>query len=211
MALERRRTPETVLLMLWVAAAIYYGAKSLEPREDMDDLDLLPIPNMPSELPGVPNFRRVTDDLLRGGQPTATGFRALKAIGVKTIVNVRHYHSDRWMIEPIGGLDYERMSIKSWSLYGGHVMRFLEVVTDKSRTPVFLHCHDGVGRTGVLCAMYRIVVCGWSREEAIREMREAGPWEDRWFNKMLSRMEEMDPVQMRRALGLPEQIARRVP
>lgn len=201
--MERRRTPELVLTMLWVAAAIYFGAKSLEPREDMDDLDLMPIPAATSELPGVPNFMRVTDDLLRGGQPNATGFRALKAIGVKTVVNLRHYHSDRWMLENIG-LDYERIAIKSWSLYSGHVMRFLEIVTDKSRTPVFVHCHDGVGRTGVLCAMYRMVVCGWNRDDAIAEMRGAGYWEERWFDKMLRRMDEMDIGQMRRDLGLPE-------
>ncbi len=203
MELERRRTPELVLAMLWVAAAIYFGAKSLEPREDMDDLDAQPIPVAASELPGVPGFLRVSGDLLRGAQPSAVGFRALKAIGVKTIVNLRHYHSDRWMLDTIG-LDYEHIDIKSWSLYGGHVLRFLEIVTDKKRTPVFIHCNDGVGRTGVLCAMYRMVVCGWTRADALAEMRAAGQWEERWLDKMVSRMEEMDPVQLRRDLGLPE-------
>ncbi|HUT35072.1 MAG TPA: protein-tyrosine phosphatase family protein [Planctomycetota bacterium] len=201
--MKRKRTPEAVLTMLWVAAAIYFGAKSLEPRDEDEDLDLLPIPNIPSELPGVPNFFRVSEDLLRGAQPSATGFRALKAVGVKTILNLRHYHSDRWMLDKIA-LDYEHVDIKSWSIYGGHVLRFLEIATDKSRTPVFIHCHDGIGRTGALCAMYRIVVQGWSRDDAIREMREAGPWEEKWFNKVVGRLDDMDVDQMRRALGLPK-------
>ncbi len=201
--MERRRTPELVLSMLWVAAAIYFGAKSMEPHEDMEDLDLRPIPATVSELRGVPGFMRVSDDLLRGGQPSGVGFRALKAIGVKTVVNLRHYHSDRWMLEPIG-LDYEHIDIKSWSLYGGHILRFLEVATDKNRTPVFVHCSDGVGRTGVLCAMYRMVVCGWKRDDAIAEMREAGEWEERWFDRMVNRMDEINVVQMRKDLDLPK-------
>lgn len=203
MEMERRRIPEAVLLMLWVAAAIYFGARSLEPRDDDEDLDLLPIPTNASDLPGVPNFQRVSDTLLRGAQPSLLGFRALKSIGVKTVVNLRHYHSDRYILERVG-LAYEHIDIKSYGIYGGHVLQFLELVTDKSRTPIFVHCNDGVARTGVLCAMYRQIVCGWSKEDAIREMREAGPWEERWFDRVMKRMDDMDVEQMRKDLALPK-------
>ncbi|MBM4036151.1 MAG: hypothetical protein FJ291_30830 [Planctomycetes bacterium] len=198
--MERSRVPETILIILWIAAAIYFGAKSLEPR-DADDLDILPIPDIPSEVPGVPNFRRVSHDLLRGAQPSLVGFQALKSIGVKTIVNLRHYHSDRHMTERTG-LDYEHVDIKSWGIYGGHVLRFLEIVADKKRTPVFIHCHDGVGRTGALCAMYRILLCGWTKERALEEMRSIGPWDERAYDRVLARLEAMNVEQMRKDLGL---------
>ena len=200
--MQRRRTPEAILLMLWAAGLIYFGSKSLEPGRDEDDLDLLPIPTTPSEVQGVPNFRRVSEDLLRGGQPSLAGFRALKALGVKTVVNLRHYHSDRHMTER-AGLDYEHVDIKSWSIYSGQVLRFLEIVTDKRRTPVFIHCHDGIGRTGVLCAMYRMAVGGWSQDDAITEMKQAGDWEEESLKKALKRMAGMDPEQMRKDLRLP--------
>ena len=198
--MERRREPVVALLMLWVAAAIYFGAMSLAPREGSDDLDALPVPVKPGGPDGVPNFQRVADDLYRGGQPSLAGFRYLKSLGVKTIINLRHTSSDRYMLEKVPGLAYEHIDIKSWNLYEGHVRAFLELATDRRRTPVFVHCHDGIGRTGVLCAMYRIVVCGWSSDDAVREMRDFGPWDARAFNKMLARMEAMDVEGMRKSL-----------
>ena len=197
--MERRRTPEAVLTLLWVAAAIYFGAKSLEPEEEVD-LDSLPIPTNISDVQGVPNLLRVSEDLLRGAQPNLVGFRALKALGIKTDLNLRHYHSDRYMIDRVG-LDYEHIDIKSWSLHGGDVARFLEIVTDKTKTPVFVHCHDGIGRTGVFCAMYRMVVQGWTKEAALKEMVEFGPWDEKGLRKMLGRIDEMDIALLKRRFG----------
>jgi protein tyrosine/serine phosphatase len=199
---ERRRIPESILLIFWIAAGIYFGAKSLEPKGE-DDLDVLPIPDLPSEVPGVPNFRRVSEDLLRGAQPSIVGFRALRALGVKTVVNLRHYHSGRRWAEETG-LDYEHVDIKSWGIYGGHVLRFLETVADKNRTPVFVYCHDGVGRTGALCAMYRILLCGWSKERALEEMRSVGPWDERAYDRVTARLETMDVERLRKDLSLAQ-------
>jgi len=198
--MERRRTPEAVLTLLWVAAAIYFGAKSLEPDEEVD-LDSLPIPTSISDVQGVPNLLRVSEHLLRGAQPNLVGFRALKALGVKTDLNLRHYHSDRYMIDRVG-LDYEHIDVKSWSLHAGEVVRFLEIVTDdRTKTPVFIHCHDGIGRTGVFCAMYRIVVQGWTKEAALKEMIEFGTWDEKGLRKMLERIDGMDIDLMKRRFG----------
>ena len=38
---------------------------------------------------GVSNFHKVNDNLYRGGQPTAEGFKALAHLGIKTIVDLR--------------------------------------------------------------------------------------------------------------------------
>src|SRR5579862_4206835 len=49
-------------------------------------------------LPGVPgldNFARVHPGLYRGGQPTEEGFQQLKAMGVKTVIDFRSYHSTK--------------------------------------------------------------------------------------------------------------------
>ena len=50
------------------------------------------------------------------------------------------------------------------------VVRFLRIVTDRSLTPVFVHCQHWADRTGTMCAIYRIAVQSWSRENAIEEM-----------------------------------------
>ncbi len=209
--MERRRIPTVALGMLWVAALIYFGPMLLEPNEDTEAETELPLG--PGDPEGLPNFRRVTANLYRGAQPTTAGFRYLKRIGVRTVVNLRHYHSDRYMLEKVGGLAYEPINIKAWSVYIGHPARFLRIATDQRYTPVFVHCNDGIGRTGVLCAMYRIIVCGWSKEEALREFNEiaqADPNKDhpmrmKIMQKLLERLDDLDAEAVRRQAGLAEQ------
>ena len=51
---------------------------------------------------------------------------------------------------------------------------FLDVVTTAARRPVYVHCGTGSDRTGVLFALYRMEVDGWSRERAADEMEARG-------------------------------------
>jgi len=39
---------------------------------------------------------------------------------------------------------------------------------------VLVHCLHGADRTGTMCAVYRMVVEGWSKEDAIKELTEGG-------------------------------------
>jgi protein tyrosine phosphatase (PTP) superfamily phosphohydrolase (DUF442 family) len=125
------------------------------------------------DLAGVANLHKVSDDLYRGAQPSAEGMRELKELGIKTIINLRLSHSDR---DEIGdtGLDYEHIEMEPWDADDDEVVGFLKIVTDANRTPVFVHCRRGADRTGMMCAVYRIVVQGWSKDEAIEEMTEGG-------------------------------------
>lgn len=52
------------------------------------------------------------------------------------------------------------------------VIRFLKIVKNSKRTPVLVHCQHGSDRTGTMCAIYRIVFQGWSKEKAIQEMTQ---------------------------------------
>src|SRR5258706_7019113 len=45
--------------------------------------------------PGLANFHQVTTNLYRGAQPTAKGAAQLKAMGIKTVINLRAFHSDK--------------------------------------------------------------------------------------------------------------------
>jgi protein tyrosine/serine phosphatase len=101
-------------------------------------------------------------------------------MGIKTIVNLRAFHSDK---DEIGDTDlsYEHIRMKAWRPKEEEIIRFLKIVTDKNRTPVFIHCLHGSDRTGTMCAIYRIVVCGWTKKEAIKEMKK----EQFGFHKIL--------------------------
>jgi protein tyrosine phosphatase (PTP) superfamily phosphohydrolase (DUF442 family) len=125
------------------------------------------------ELQGVPNLHRVSADLYRSAQPSAQGMANLKSMGIRTIVNLRSFHSDR---DEIGetALGQERLPMQTWHINRKKAVRFLQLVTDPHRTPVLVHCQHGADRTGIMCALYRVAVQGWTREEAIREMTDGG-------------------------------------
>jgi hypothetical protein len=52
--------------------------------------------------------------------------------------------------------------------------RFLALMDDPSTYPVLLHCRAGLHRTGIMVAVYRMEYQGWTREQAIAEMKENG-------------------------------------
>ncbi|MGI6495111.1 MAG: fused DSP-PTPase phosphatase/NAD kinase-like protein [Kiritimatiellia bacterium] len=127
----------------------------------------------PVKMAGVPNLHQVNPSLYRSAQPSALGMKNLKANGIETIMNLRSFHSDR---DEIGstGLGYEHIYMKAWHPERKEAVRFLQIVTNEKRTPVLVHCQHGADRTGAMCALYRIAVQGWTKEEAIREMIDGG-------------------------------------
>jgi protein tyrosine phosphatase (PTP) superfamily phosphohydrolase (DUF442 family) len=132
----------------------------------------------PLSRPGLPNLFKVADGLYRGAQPEAQGFPELKKLGVKTIINLRSAHSDHGLIHESGLADdafvYEDIPMQAWHPEQEDVVRFLRIVSDPSRGPIFVHCQHGADRTGLMMAIYRMAVQGWSRQDAIREMRDGG-------------------------------------
>jgi protein tyrosine/serine phosphatase len=127
----------------------------------------------PIQMEGVPNLHKVSDTLYRSAQPSAEGMKNLKAMGIETIVNLRSFHSDR---DEIGDtvLGYEYIHMKAWHAEEEDAVKFLRIVTDRKRCPVLVHCQHGADRTGTMCALYRVAVQGWTKEEALKEMKEGG-------------------------------------
>ena len=106
------------------------------------------------------------------GQPNADGIAWLKSMGIKTVLNLRHYHGDseKQLVES-AGLRYERIALASSDMpRSEQVARFLEIVRDPSLRPLYVHCQHGVDRTGAMMAVYRMEEEGWSNPEAFAEM-----------------------------------------
>jgi len=165
-----------------------------------------PLWAVPVERTGLPNLHRVSDGLYRGAQPTAEGFRALKEMGVRTVVNLRSFHSDRDEVRD-AGLAYAHITMKAWHPEDKEVVRFLRIATDPARTPVFVHCQHGADRTGVMCAIYRVAVQGWPADEAVDEMSEGGFGHHRIWANLRRYVRELDLEQIKRRAGLAEQDA----
>ena len=155
---------------------------------------------VPITRPGLPNLHRVTENLYRGAQPTAEGMRELHAMGIRTVVNLRKLHSDE---DELGQtpLAHERIKVRTLKPNEGQVERFLRIVVDSAKTPVFVHCWHGADRTGAMCAAYRIVVQGWSKAAAIEEMRNGGFGFHEGFASMVYFVESLDVERLRGRLA----------
>ncbi|MHC4694858.1 MAG: fused DSP-PTPase phosphatase/NAD kinase-like protein [Planctomycetota bacterium] len=153
------------------------------------------------EVPGVENLHKVSDELYRGAQPTRKGMQQLKELGVKTIVNLRSFHSDR---DEIGdtGLSYEHIYMKTWHAEDEEVERFLKIVTDEKRTPAFVHCQRGADRTGTMCAIYRVAVQDWSKDEAIEEMTKGGFGFYSGWKNLINYIRELDIEEIKNRASL---------
>src|SRR5262245_26418809 len=75
------------------------------------------------DLPGLENFARVSEELYRGAQPTAEGMQELARLGIKTVVDLRSFHSDRDELRGTG-LRYAHIPCKAWHPEEEDVVRF---------------------------------------------------------------------------------------
>ena len=153
------------------------------------------------EVAGIINCYQVTTNLYRGAQPTAEGMKQLQKLGIRTVINLRAFHSDKDEVAGTG-LKSVRFETKAWHAEDEDVIGFLKAVTDTNHLPVFVHCQRGADRTGMMCAMYRIVVCGWSKPEAIDEMKNGGFDFNPAWHDLVSFVEKADVEKLKREAGI---------
>jgi protein tyrosine/serine phosphatase/arylsulfatase A-like enzyme len=123
---------------------------------------------------GIDHFARMDTDVYRGATPTLDGLRALARERVKTLVCLRTEVPYPKMAQELG-LRVEHLPLSPFKTPSREtILRFLEITTDPSAKPVFFHCLQGEDRTGVMAAVYRMQVQGWSEEMALAEMKEFG-------------------------------------
>lgn len=151
----------------------------------------------PVTSPALSNLHRVDKQLYRCAQPSKEGLRELERMGVRTVINLRDNHDD---VEEGGGtkLRLLRLEMTAWDMEDERVARVLALLREKEHGPFAIHCRHGSDRTGVVCAMYRMVEQGWSREDALREMREGGYGFHRVFVNLARYLQRVDIEKVRR-------------
>ena len=133
---------------------------------------------------GLERFRQVDDKLYRGAQPSAEGFKHLKAIGVSTVINLRMEEdaartNEQQIVEELG-MRYISLPVKDGNFFTrsriipDESIRKFFAALDAAEGPVFVHCRRGADRTGALVAFYRIVRNGWDNQRAYEEARMVG-------------------------------------
>ncbi|HBG27561.1 MAG: hypothetical protein A2Y10_15485 [Planctomycetes bacterium GWF2_41_51] len=155
----------------------------------------------PVKAKGIGNFYKVSDSLYRGKQPKAQGITELKEMGVKTIVNLRTEDTDK---ELFGNtqIGYEFIPMRAKNPKEADIINFLKIVTNKDKAPVFIHCMRGADRTGLMCAVYRIAVEGWEKEDAIVEMTKGGYRFSPLCYKLKDYIRNLDIDKIRKEVGI---------
>ncbi len=135
---------------------------------------------MPPVIVGAPiaNFRQADAWLYRGGQPDAEGMRYLNELGVRTIISFRWWKSaiiTEKLAAQAFGIAFESIPLNYWTYPSLEVVdRFLALLDDQQKRPIYMHCKHGSDRTGVMLAVYRMARQGWTANQAYREMKACG-------------------------------------
>ncbi len=153
----------------------------------------------PVSLPGVENCYRISPELYRSAQPEPVGFAALQNIGVRSVLNLREYHSDTRQARHTS-LVLMAYPVAAGELTAADVENCL-VLIDRAPKPVLVHCWHGSDRTGTVVAAYRIVFQNWSEEKAEAEFREERfGYHEFWYGNLLKLLRETDWDAMRKRL-----------
>jgi protein tyrosine phosphatase (PTP) superfamily phosphohydrolase (DUF442 family) len=139
-----------------------------------------------AEYPELPRFSQVGERLYRGAQPREGGLSRLAELGVNTVVNLRGA-DDRTRSDEVEaralGLNYFNVPLPRWGRPDdAGVRRVLEIIDTPESGTVFVHCRDGVDRTGTVTAVYRITREGWMFRDALAEAERRGMrWIQFWM------------------------------
>lgn len=191
-------TAKFKILLLATLCSIVTGVASAQ-----DTTNRLANWAQPAAVAGIRNCYEVTPNLYRGAQPTAEGMKQLPRLGIRTVISLRGLHSDKDKLAGTG-LKSVRLKMEPWHCDEDAVVLFLKAATDTNNLPVFVHCERGADRTGTMCAMYRIVVCDWTREQALDEMKRGGFGLNPMWRNLVSFVETADIARIKRRVGLPE-------
>lgn len=126
------------------------------------------------KLPGLRDFGEVTPTLFRGGRPTEQGFACLAKMGVSIVISQEgSYKNLHKPVERLG-MQYVSMGWECSFPEDKTFAKFLQLLRDNPGKKVFIYCHYGDDRTGMMIAAYRMAEQGWSAEEAKQEMKAFG-------------------------------------
>lgn len=165
------------------------------------------------------NLRVVEPETLyRSGQMTQVGFeRFVKEHGIKTVISLRDT-KDEGKEPPdkaeadfckAHGIMYYRLSPAKWSVDEDgtvpatkNVQEFIRIVRENpTAKPILIHCFAGIHRTGAHVAVYRMECNGWSREQAIEEMKSMGTSRTTFDDDLIDFIESYTPNRQAKPVG----------
>lgn len=111
--------------------------------------------------------------LYRSALPSAGNLPLLQQLQVRTVVSLSKDDDSPWLAH--SGIHLINIPLHASRVDDADVLRVLNTLQlAETRGPVLMHCKHGSDRTGLMAAMFRTVVQGWSKQEALSEMVNGG-------------------------------------
>src|SRR5947208_16045194 len=125
------------------------------------------------EIQGIENTFRLSPRLYSGGDPHGVeSFAALRSLGITTIISVDGAAPDVEAARKLG-LRYVHLPIGYDGVPREQAVRLVQAVKTLPG-PVYVHCHHGKHRGPAAAAVCGIATEGWTREQALAWMKDAG-------------------------------------
>jgi protein tyrosine phosphatase (PTP) superfamily phosphohydrolase (DUF442 family) len=131
-----------------------------------------------SELTGIPNFLKLTDQVWTGGQPWMEHLPKLKDAGIKVILNLRPHaewngNREEAKVKELG-MSYFNIPVAYNAPDELDADDFLKLTDEQLKNgPVFIHCAIGP-RVGAFWMIRRVLRDGWEADKALEEANRIG-------------------------------------
>jgi protein tyrosine/serine phosphatase len=146
------------------------------------------------------NLYQMSPTLYRSALPDSGAVPLLKKLNVATVINFLPESDSSWLSAP--GIAQVQLPYRTNHVDDAQVLTALRAIqTAESHGPVLMHCKHGSDRTGLIAAMYRVVVQGWSKEDALSEMTQGGFGDSTHFKDGVRYMMQADADKLRTALA----------
>jgi uncharacterized protein (TIGR01244 family) len=130
-----------------------------------------------AEFPDIANFLRIDSQVCTGGQPTLDDLARMKDEGVRAVLNLRRPEEFKAAEEAAKaqslGLRYFLIPVDTKHPRDEQAEEFLKILADPQNRPIFIHCHSA-NRVGAFWMIRRVLVDGWSFEDAEHEANKIG-------------------------------------
>jgi tyrosine-protein phosphatase SIW14 len=132
----------------------------------------------PSLQAKIDRFQEVAPGIWRGSEPkNQSDFEMLKGLGVQTIISLEWdsgVKAERAQAHS-NGFEFINIPIVAKDRPEDAAMaEIFKYLLSKEHQPIFLHCKLGKDRTGLVFALYRVKIQGWSPRAAYEEWLSFG-------------------------------------
>ncbi|APV39764.1 protein tyrosine phosphatase [Pseudomonas frederiksbergensis] len=146
------------------------------------------------------NLFKMSPTLYRSALPDRGAVPLLEKLKVGTVISFLPESDSSWLSTQ--GIAQIQLPYRTNHVDDAQVLNALRTIqAAEAKGPVLMHCKHGSDRTGLMAAMYRVVVQGWSKEDALNEMTQGGFGDSTHFKDGIRYMMQADVDKLRTALA----------